>query len=62
MKEIYYLIVSLDSCSLDSCYSYDHNCVRPLSLNLYFKLYCLITDFVNNFMKIIIDTFNSTNK
>ena len=35
------------------------SCVRPLSLNIYFKLYCVITDFVNNFMKIIIETFNS---
>ena len=39
-------------------YSYDHDCVMPLSSNLYCKLYRAITNFVNNFMKIIIDTFN----
>ena len=55
MKENYYQIVSF----LKSSYSYDHDCVRPLSLNLYCKLYCVITDFVNNFMKIFIDSFNS---
>ena len=58
MKENYYLIVSF----LKSCYSYDHDCVMPCNaiiLKFIRKLYCVITDFVNNFMKIIIDTFNS---
>ena len=31
----------------------------PAVILLYCKLYCVITDFVNNLMKIIIDAFNS---
>ena len=51
MKENYYL----------KCYySYDHDCVKSLSLNLYFILeLCDIRNYVNNLMKTVIGTFNS---
>ena len=56
MNENYYLIGSFERAVIAMTMIVY---VMPLSLNLYCKLYCVITDFVNNFMRIIIDTLNS---
>ena len=50
MKENYYL---------KSYYSYDHDCVKSLSLILYFIIILCDIRYVNNLMKTVIGTFNS---